>query len=259
MAYKRSSITKAVGKISEGLLSTAVDLVLVSIFYSFEVASAGYGGARKAGIRTHEDISGLNYQTIKRAFTRLRRKGLIQSTKEKLLLPKITAEGKKRLEAILPKYDERRVWDQRIYLVTYDLPIRRNYDRDRLREFLKKIGCAMLQYSVWLTPYNPTKLIEEFTEERNLEGLILVSSLGKDGTIGDKELSELMEEVYHLSELNRRYGGLLIEAKQSNFSKEKVVFSFLSILQDDPQLPFELLPEDWLGEQAYRLFQKLTK
>ncbi len=117
----------------------------------------------------------------------------------------------------------------------------------------------MLQQSVWLTPYNPTELIREFSEERDLEDLILVSSLGKDGTIGEMELAELMEKVYHLEKLNYRYQELLIEAEDKRVDKERLVFLFLSILKDDPQLPFELLPEDWVGERAYRFFQKITQ
>lgn len=259
MAYKRALITRAVVKASEGLLSTVVDLTLVSIFYGLEFAAAGYGKGWRAERKTHEDLIDLNYETIKRSFSHLRQKGFIQSARERLVLPKITAEGKKRLKAIIPRYDEQRVWDKRIYLITYDLPVEQNNERNILREFLKKIGCAMLQQSVWLTPYNPTKLIGEFTEERNLEGLVLVSSLGEDGTIGEIELSELMDEVYNLSELNGRYREFLIETKEKDVNKSKLIFHFLSILQDDPQLPFELLSKDWLGEKAYRLFQKLTR
>ncbi len=257
MAYRRSGLGKKAVKLSEGLLSTAVDLTLVSIFYGLRFTSSGY--ADRAEREAHEDLYDLNYQTLKRAVVHLKRKGLIQAIKGRVILPEITTEGKKRLNSLIPQYDEKRIWDGRIYLVTYDLPVKRNAERNLLREFLKKIGCGMLQQSVWLTPYNPTELIREFSEERDLEDLILVSSLGKDGTIGEMELAELMEKVYHLEKLNYRYQELLIEAEDKRVDKERLVFLFLSILKDDPQLPFELLPEDWVGERAYRFFQKITQ
>lgn len=260
---KRASAVKVsrwVGKVSEGLLAKAVDLALTSAFFGLEFASAG-GHGNEAEWKTYEDLAGFNYQTIKRALTYLRQRGFIQTAREKVALPKITSEGKKRLRSFLPQYDERRVWDKRIYLVTYDLPIKNNVERNCLREFLKKIGCGMLQRSIWLTPYNPTKLIQEFTEVKNLEeGLILISYLGKDGAIGDADLTELIEKVYHLQALNERYREFLtVDTKKIKPAREKVIFWFLSILRDDPQLPFELLPKDWLGESAYQFFRRVVQ
>jgi DNA-binding transcriptional regulator PaaX len=255
MVLKRS----VVAKFSEGLLATAVDLVLVSLFYGFEFMAAGYGKGWRAGRKAHEDLEEFNYETIKRAVVYLRQKGFVQTAKEKFVLPKITAQGKKRVNLILPHYDEKRVWDGRIYLVTYDLPVKQNAERNYLRDFLKKIGCGMLQQSVWLTPYNPTRLIKEFAEEKNLGEVILVSSLGKGGAIGEMSLPELMERVYHLDKLNERYQEFVGEARRNDVDKDRLVFLFLSILQDDPQLPFKLLPNDWLGEQAYKVFQRIVK
>jgi len=115
----------------------------------------------------------------------------------------------------------------------------------------------MLQESVWLTPYNPTGLLEEFAHDKGLADLILVSSLGRDGTVGGMDLPDLLEKVYHVSEINEKYREFL--ASRESAAKEEIVFKFLSILIGDPQLPFKLLPEDWLGEEAYRLFQKAIK
>lgn len=146
-----------------------------------------------------------------------------------------------------------------LYLVTYDIPVEHNKDRDNFRYFLGKIGCGMLQESLWVTPYNPKKLIEELVEERDLHGTVLVSHMGKDGSIGDMELPELLDRVYGLSELNERYEKFIREYEGEELTKQQAVFEFLSILEDDSQLPFELLPEDWVGDEAYGQFRKLTK
>ena len=255
MAYKRLWIRK----VSEGVLEKAVDVTLVSIFYGFEFGFTG-GKGEKAGVEAFKSLEDFNYQTIRRSFIYLRQKGFIQSVKEELTLPKITTEGKKRLESLIPRYDEKRTWDGRIYLIIYDLPIERNNERSYLRDFLKKIGCGMLQQSVWLTPYNPTKLIQEFVEERNLgEDLILVSSLGKGKTIGDWSLKELIEKVFNVQELNERYKKFIFKVEKGDLLRTQLIFTFLSILKDDPQLPFKLLPEDWIGERAYHLFQKVSR
>jgi DNA-binding transcriptional regulator PaaX len=256
VAKGKKEVSEKVKKISEGVVSTAVDLVLISLYFGFEFAYAGYSArGYRADEKAYRALSEFNHQTLVRAFKHLKQKGLIRVTKEKTALPKITAEGRKKLSSLIPHYDKKRIWDERIYLVTYDLPVTNDKDRNLLREFLKKIGCGMMQHSVWITPYNPKELIEEFVKARRLDNhLVIVSSLGKDGTIGDCELSDLLDEVYKLTELDTRYAEFIAKVEGGELStRGQILFSYLSILRDDPQLPFELLPDGWLGEKAYRL------
>src|SRR3989344_4986748 len=167
---KSSELNKTVRKISEGVISKVTDAVLISIFYGFGFASAGYSDrGLKAGRTVNELYSGINYESIKRALIYLKKKGLIEYAKEKVLTPIITSQGKKRLSETLPFYDSKRIWDKQVYLVTYDIPKEKNKTRNKLREYLKKIGCGMLQESVWLTCYNPKELIEDFIENFGLE------------------------------------------------------------------------------------------
>lgn len=248
---------KKIKEFSEGIVSTAVDMVLVSAYFGLEFSFAGYGKGGRAGTKAHQTLSKHNFKTIKRGLIHLKRKGFIQSIKEEMFLPEITKEGKKRIASIVPKFHSNRTWDKRVYLVTYDVPREQNNVRNRLREFLKKIGCGMIQQSVWVTPYNPKKLIEEFVENSRLNHeIILISSLGKEGAIGEMELPELLEKVYGLSELNDRYAQYLSKVESGGVSKGEKTFGFLAILKDDPQLPFELLPDDWVGGEAYGVFKK---
>ncbi len=138
----------------EKFLEKVVDITLVAIFFNMEALVTKKKDWRKLEIYVKDDLEEFNYETIKRSILYLRKKGLIQIAKEKSRLPKITEEGQKRLSSILPQYDDKRVWDKRVYLITYDLPIKKNKERNYLRFFLRRIGCGMLQKSVWITPYN---------------------------------------------------------------------------------------------------------
>lgn len=260
MVSYKGELSRRVKKISEGMLSKFVDLTLVSVYFGLEASLGGYTKVGLAGEKAVNDLSNTDYNSIKNSFRYLRRKGLIESVKENIILPDITRDGRKRLKSILPFYDEKRVWDKHIYLVTYDFPRQRNIQRDSFRSYLRKIGCGSLQYSVWLTPYNPKRLIEEFVQKYDLDNdLIIISSLGKDGTIGDADLNGLMEKTYELTNLNSRYMEFIRFIRNKIIlTKDQVVYSFLTILRDDPQIPFELLPDDWVGDEAYALFKKLT-
>lgn len=253
---KNKKIKKLVFKLSEGLLSSVTDLLLLQ-FYLFG-SSVGKGrtsrGAYLAVQEATKDLEEFNYCTLKLCFDYLKRKGLIRTLKG----PLITQFGKKRLNNIVPEYQQRRTWDKVIYLVTYDiLETKRNY-RNQLREILQKLGAAPLQASVWLTPYNPEKILREFSSTPGFAGEIIVSCVGKDGYIGEEQLGDLIYRIYNLDKINQQYQQFIDQYKQSH-DKWNAAVMYLSVLRDDPQLPFELLADDWVGDQAYLIYKNLTK
>lgn len=256
-------VVTTVAQASEGVISTVVDATLLLLFLSAEFGGGGRpgpGGVWRAYDRAYEDWGAVNYESIKRALYTLGKQGLTKTSgRGDHLHAEITKKGKERLKARVPFYDEKRVWDGKIYLVTYDVVEERKSDREVLREHLKKIGCGMLQKSVWLTVYDPSDVLREFIKSRGLTGSVLVSRLGKDGGVGQKGVGELVAEVYDLEELNDRYRKYLNQySGKKKFSKSAAIFDFLSILRDDPQLPFKLLPDDWAGAHAYKVFRKIS-
>jgi len=261
MSVSKRKLKRIALQASEGIVTSVADLVLFQ--FLFFGASLGKS-ARPSDIwRAYNEASDawaeIDYEVFKRALQRLRRKGFIETVKEEAYFkPRITKQGLKKLQEILPTYNKKRPWDKRIYLVTYDVPEERKQERDLLREMLKRIGCAYLQHSVWLTPYNPKGILETFVEEHDLHGSLIVSDTGTDGAVGDRSLKELIREVYHLDELNDRYKSFLYEFSKTKkrASADKVASRYLSILKDDPQLPFELLPIDWRGDEAFELYEE---
>lgn len=247
-------------ELTEGLLRTTTDVVLFTLFLTF--ASAGKSKTSVGGHQMFDEaqaaLKDFNYDAIKRTLTQLKHQGLI--TYKRKNLPEtieITKEGKARLSELCPTYLRQRTWDNRMYLITYDIPQTRKYNREKLRSFLKRMGAAMLQESVWITPYNPRETLRFFLEERSLCEVVIVSDLGHDAIIGDVDLHTLIRTIYHLDKLNARYEHFL-ELYEGNSHPDPLgVTLYLSILRDDPQLPFALLPKDWLGDKAYTIASKL--
>jgi DNA-binding transcriptional regulator PaaX len=250
---RNKKIINIISGISEGLLETLTDFLLFETFLIGNSIGKGKTtrGAAQALRQTNQDLSGLNYQSIKRAVNYLKKKGFLTIAKE----PLITAAGKRRLSSLLPFYDSKREWDGCIYLITYDICEKNKTQRDRLRSYITTIGAGLLQKSVWLTVYNPEKLIKEYISKNSFEGEILISKMGKAGYIGEESLTQLLSRVFKLEELNDRYCSYLDSFSQLK-TKQQKDFNFIKILKDDPQLPFELLPSNWLGDQAYQLYKK---
>lgn len=244
-----------ISNITEGLFSTAVDLSLwfVAYFGSVSLPQSSDGQLYRAKREADDFLLHVNYEIIKQGIVEARRRKLLTSGKRgRTSWPAITQAGKRRLGSLLPLYDPVRSWDNRIYLVTYDIPEMKHRQRDLLREYARRIGCAKLQDSVYLTPHDPRDTLKEYIDNHNLTGTIIVADIGKDGSVGDEDLVSLVARVYGLIALNERYEDWIKEYSHHAIDHNGVV-RFLPILRDDPQLPFPLLPTWWVGDKAYAL------
>lgn len=243
--------------LAEGVFAHTVDFGLWVTVYIGEatIPQSVTGQNWRAVIAADEFLRDINYQTIKNAIQTARKRGWVRVSRRNAL-PEITKEGMIRLASRLPQYDEKRVWDGRMHIVTYDIPEVHKHDREILRGYLRIIRCGRLQDSVWVTPYNPIDLVRTFAESHNLHGTIIVSDMGKDGSIGEEDVKGLIVRVYGLENLNDRYAAWIESAKDRSAADAHLILSFLSILKDDPQLPFSLLPRWWKGDTAYNVVKE---
>lgn len=238
--------------IVESVFSHTVDFMLWFTVYMAELSTPFHmrGKPFRAAVAADRFLNQINYDAIKHAMVHAKRQGWI-TRRSRHAIPDITKEGKLRLFRTIPRYDARRIWDGRMHLVTYDIPESHYKDRQLLREYLRRIGCGRLQDSVWVTPYNPIDTVRTFIEERELGGTVIVSDLGRDGAIGEEDLRSLVIRVYKLEALQERYETWLSSVRHKDIDHWDVI-QYLSILADDPQLPFPLLPSWWKGDRAYQ-------
>lgn len=257
---KANRLLSAAGDIAktagEGLFAYVTDVALWNAIFWAEVSlpQSSSGQVWRAQMAADRFLREWNYETIKAAVANARRQRLLRPVaRGRHAIPEITEAGKKRLAAIIPVYDEKRVWDGRMHLVTYDIPEKKHGDRDALRSMIRELGAGRLQDSVWITPYNPIDALRAFIEAHRLAGTVIVSDMGRDGSIGEEDLAGLVVRIWRLDLINDRYGQWLGDYKRSDDLDQWLVTSYLSILRDDPQLPFSLLPTWWKGDRAWHL------
>lgn len=266
---RNPDIGRTISRTTWGVTKSLSELLLCQIAFGLAaLTTTGGKNSRTAGNIIYnageigEDlVKYFDPEQMQSAFQNLRRKGLIESVKGKLYEAKITKQGLDKLNEITPAYKEDRPWDKRIYLINYDIKETSKNIRDKLRRYLLEIGCVQLQKSTYLTIYNPHGLLKTWIEGYLRSGEILVSDLGSDGSLGDKPLEEIIIEVYGLNQLNAKYADFLhnypLSSAQNSAVKAQAVFCYQSILQKDPQLPFELLPDWWLGDKAWRRYRNI--
>lgn len=243
-------------QLTNNLLSTSIN----TVFFMFALVSASFGKS-KTSVGAHqmfEDaiklLNDFDTTTVNNSIRYLKKQKFIryQSPKDKRSL-EITQEGWKRIEQMVPSYKTSRPWNGKVFLITYDIPEKKRTMRDTLRKAIKDLGAGMLQHSVWLTPYDPRGVLKDFINTQKLAGVVLISDMGHDASIGAESLDTLVQRVYKLEELNNRYKRFIDDFPLTHSVNPHKYTEYLSILQDDPQLPFELLPSWWLGDRAYKL------
>lgn len=258
-----------VNKISWGVAETLSGLILYQLALGVAIATTSGGKSSKTANKAIEEADLLSDRLmvefspdkLRSVFYQLKRKGLINTIKGKRYEAEVTKRGLKKLQQELSQYQEERSWDKRVYLATYDIEEKDRRSRKELFRFLRQIGCAPLQKSTFISVYNPRGLIQTWRKEHPIYGDILVSDLGPDGALGDRPLPDIVRDAYGLDRINIEYGQFLRDyPKSSRNNPEKrqaAFFSYNAVLRQDPQLPFELLFDDWLGDRAYRRYREI--
>ena len=246
MALGQKEIGKRVSEFTLGVANNASDMMLFAIKYNLDFSGS-------------QAISEIGFSSLKRSLIHLKSKGFITESAGTSTGYSLTEKGALELEKIIPSYKEERVWNGKLYLINYDLPVTKNTIRNSFRDFLKTIGCGMIQHSVWLTANDPrSKLMEYITKENLPRELVIVSSINLEVELYPYQVPNLLEQAFKLSSLNQRYKDYLLFTTAEDISREQKIFAFLKILKDDPQAPYDLIPGDWSGYEAYEIFKKIV-
>ncbi|EHR49475.1 phenylacetic acid-responsive transcriptional repressor [Saccharomonospora marina XMU15] len=177
----------------------------------------------------------------------------------------LTSQGRKLLtEGAQRIYDfgsRERSWDGQWLLVLVSVPEPKRDLRHRLRTKLTWAGFGSPDPGVWITPHvdrepEAVGIVAELALENAM------SFVGPYGAIGDE--ATMVARAWDLRELDARYeafidefasldprGGDAVLHAQTRLVHEWRRFPFL-----DPQLPEQLLPEDWSGSQAAEIFHR---
>lgn len=260
---KQKIITESVMKLSKGTLTALSDALLYSFFLfgSSIGKSATSRGVSQSFQEADEAFRKFNSKTIINALSRLKYKyKYINISKDKSMQTmKITSLGRRRLLEIIPHYKVLRPWDEKLYLVSFDIPERKRELRHLFRIQLKKLGAGLLQNSLWLSPYNPIQVLKPIINKFSMDEWVIITPISKHAIMpyGERGLPSLLEKIYQLSDLDKRYKDYIV--KSSKDERLSSTFEYINLIKDDPQLPFVLEPKGFHARQAYLIYKRINK
>jgi DNA-binding transcriptional regulator PaaX len=257
----KHTASQLVSQATDGVLGTITDLVLYELFFTLSTTNRyTFSGMDRARADADKLLAEFNYQSLKNSLYSLIKKDYVkkdvdQKGNKGYIL---TQKGSRRIENLLPVYQTDRKWSGSLFLISYDIPSGANNSRNNLRDFLKDIKCALLQESLWLSVYDPRESLSRYIKEENVPGTILVSTIGKDGSVGRENLSDLIRKIYRLDALAIRYAQFLNRYHSLNpTDRTRALITYQGIVKDDPQLPYALEPDEFPGKKAHALYQKI--
>lgn len=194
------------------------------------------------------------------ALARLSRKGLVHFNGERQL--RLTFAGAEVEQSLYRARHQD--WDGQWRVVVFDIPEKYRDVRDDFRRLLKKLGFALWQRSVWISPFDVVTELNAYLAKNNLSPHVQIMVGKRVGKLDDREFAA---HLWPLGEINQRYENFL-ESWGKELGRErsgekrlvvvrKLYHYYLDILNDDPQLPPQLLPIDWQGGKSIALFKKL--
>lgn len=169
-----------------------------------------------------------------------------------------------------PSWNEE--WDGQWYLLSYSIPEDIRHLRDRLRVRLAWLGFGSLGNGIWISPHDVDDRVTEMAEEMGIaEHLVCFRAQH----LGHTDHLDLVSRCWDLDGLAARYDAFLrlwrpgVDVIREGLSdgtltdegcyvrRFNLLHEFRSFPLDDPYLPKGLLPDEWPGEPAARLFSEL--
>lgn len=234
--------------------------------------------ARGGSIWTSSLISllehlGVGEHAARITLSRMARKGWLATRKDGRrsrysLTPRgwsLLLQGEKRIFEPPP-----REWDGQWHIVIFSLPEKKRSLRHAFRARLPWLGFGQLAPNTWVSPHNRNSEITALCNELGIRDYIEIFS---GIHVGPSEDQQLVQRCWNLPNLAAQYKKFLAKFEKEYLACKNngksaptpddcfvrrfwLMHHFQTFPRIDPNLPAVLLPSDWVGFKARRLFDE---
>ncbi len=216
---------------------------------------------------------GLSEQAIRSAVSRMCRTGLLKVRRVgRKSYYSLTEDGYSLLTKGTKRVYQRKntSWDGTWSILTYSIPEQQRHLRYRLRLELGWMGYGALSEATWISPYDLSREVEDLVEKLKIKEYVQIFHAKH---YAFTESKKIVSRCWNLSIAHEKYANFLEEydPKLQNYLKRlqsgkpmessecfverfNLIHRYRRLPFFDPDLPVELLPENWLRTQAAALF-----
>jgi len=217
----------------------------------------------------------LSEQSVRSAVSRMCRAGLLKVRHSGVRsYYSLTEEGHSLLAKGTQRIFVRRnnQWDGSWNIAIYSVPERERKARDRLRLELGWMGYGALGEATWISPYDRTREVKNLLQRLNIEEYVHIFNAQHQGSTDPRKI---VSHCWDLGKIHQKYADFLteyrpkleghlkrlqagetIEPSECFVERFKLIHEYRKFPFLDPDLPQELLPENWLRPQTAALFDE---
>ena len=218
---------------------------------------------------------GLSDRAVRSAVSRMCQAGLLKARSEgRRSYYSLTPRGYNLLSTGAKRIFIRKdtTWNGTWNIVTYTIPEEERKTRDILRRELIWMGYGALSGATMISPYDLTGEVMELAEQLGVDHRIHIFQAKEQGLIDAKKIVSSCWDLVRIHDmyfefvekyqpqyehwLERIKGNEGIEAHEYFLERFLLIHEYRKLPFYDPDLPEELLPEDWLRPKAAILFQE---
>ncbi|MCG8346820.1 MAG: hypothetical protein MI924_03435 [Chloroflexales bacterium] len=163
-------------------------------------------------------------------------------------------------------------WDGQWRLVVYSLPEEKRELRNQLRKKLLWYGFGNLAPGTWIAPHDWRRELEDILDDLAMRQYVTLFTVTQTGYTSN---AELVQRCWNIPEIEREYqvfvdhynteyrtaqaqfdsaGGVDLAPEDCFVRRFWLTYDFQPFPRKDPNLPMELLPDNWIGASARNLF-----
>jgi phenylacetic acid degradation operon negative regulatory protein len=218
---------------------------------------------------------GLSEQGIRSAVSRMCRSGILKVRRSsRKSYYSLTGEGRSLLTEGAQRIFQRKEsnWNGKWSIVTYSIPERMREIRDRLRLELGWLGYGSLGECTWVSPSNLEDEVRSLIRKLKIEEYVNIFSAEH---VGSNDPRKIVSRCWDLEEIHQKYvdfiaeyrpkleehrkrlqAGETIEPSECFVASFNLIHEYRKLPFFDPDLPLELLPDNWLRPEAGALFDE---
>lgn len=172
---------------------------------------------------------------------------------------RLTPLAKTRLRNDIPlPYLQQQKWDGYFRGISYDFPEKIAHRRNQLREQIRSWGMGKFHRSLWITPHPLEVAIDDFIASRALGKYAFRFTSKKLSSAQGKDIAYTVWQVEKLEEAYEEFAGKwedkLVDEKLKPSDLVKMRSAYFSLIEQDPHLPFALLPPGWPAAEAKSVY-----
>lgn len=226
--------------------------------------------------------------SIRASVNRLVKDGtLTKRKKDGMLFYKLSKEGERKIQIAIQKHMQidsqiagdsiEEKWDGIWTVVVFGIPETLRKKRNELRNELIMLGFGMLFGSIWISPYNKSAAVRKLITSLKLEKHAVVFQCQTSELECCNNVTDIVYRVWNLKRIESLYrthikpwkhlAHFLDEAIKKKKQLEarklfpkvlKMQLDMMDIYVEEPALPKELLPKNWIGLSFHDLVHYVT-